>query len=130
MQRTLFRFIGLLFLRSYRRIQQALPRCRSHATIIVPACPDALFHISGLRAGGVFLLCYGREWWRPARLASLAGTSLLAAATVVLYLKEYLLRTMQTLYPGQRNFSGGALPVGAGSRSSFPPVPLTGHTTR
>ncbi|SCB08924.1 DUF7657 domain-containing protein [Cupriavidus alkaliphilus] len=71
-------------------------------------------------AGVVFLLCYGREWWRPARLASLAGTSLLAAATVVLYLKEYLLRTMQTLYPGQRNFSGGALPVERWLSQFFP----------
>lgn len=62
-------------------------------------------------AGAVFFLCYGREWWRPSRLAGLAVAAVLAAATAVLYLKDYLLNTLQTLYPGQRNFSGGAVTV-------------------
>ncbi|WP_155301378.1 DUF7657 domain-containing protein [Cupriavidus necator] len=70
--------------------------------------------------GAVFFLCYGREWWRPARLAGLAGAAVLAAATAVLYLKDYLLSTMQTLYPGQRNFSGGALPVERWLSQFFP----------
>jgi hypothetical protein len=71
-------------------------------------------------AGVVFFVCYGREWWRPSRLAALGGVALLSAATAVLYLKDYLLNTMQTLYPGHRNFSGGTLTVERWLSQFFP----------
>jgi len=57
--------------------------------------------------GAVLLLARAPELLRPARLGLLALAAALAAATVALYLGDYLLETASTLYPGARRSSGG-----------------------
>lgn len=60
--------------------------------------------------GVLIILAIGREWLNPKRFILLAVTTASAALTVVLYLKDYLLRTSTTLYPGGRNVGGGSVP--------------------
>lgn len=60
--------------------------------------------------GAVMLLAFGREWLRPSRLAALALTAAAAGLTAALYLKDYLIATSRTLYPGSRSIDGGSVP--------------------
>lgn len=54
--------------------------------------------------------------WQPQRgraaqwLATVALTAVASAATVALYLKDYLVTTAATVYPGSRSAVGGAVP--------------------
>lgn len=57
--------------------------------------------------GAVLLLARAPELLRPARVALLTLAALLAAATAVIYLGDYLRETASTLYPGARRSSGG-----------------------
>ncbi|MFP1905956.1 hypothetical protein ACLEDZ_11180 [Lonsdalea quercina] len=59
--------------------------------------------------GAVLFLCYGSHWFTVKRLIALAITSAAAMCTALLYLKDYLIKTSQTQYPGHRSISGGSL---------------------
>jgi hypothetical protein len=67
-----------------------------------------------------FVLAYGREWLRPVPLASLVLSAGAAAATTVLYLKDYLLATTKTLYPGGRSVMGGGVGMRQLASQLFP----------
>jgi hypothetical protein len=59
----------------------------------------------------IFLLCFGAEWFTFKRLSALFAATALACCTTLYYLKDYLLATMATMYPGQRSVSGGGVPL-------------------
>ena len=44
-------------------------------------------------------------------MLGLSIAAVLAIITALFYLQDYLLQTMQTVYPGSRNISGGSVPV-------------------
>ncbi|CAB3731320.1 hypothetical protein LMG27174_05826 [Paraburkholderia rhynchosiae] len=67
-----------------------------------------------------FVLAYGREWLRPVPLIGLAVAAGAAAATTGLYLKDYLLATMKTLYPGGRSVMGGGVGLRQAASQLFP----------
>ena len=58
----------------------------------------------------LLLLAFGRDWLKPGRLAALLFATACAGATAALYLKDYLLKTAATTYPGHRSLSGGSVP--------------------
>ena len=60
--------------------------------------------------GFIILLAREPRLFKPRAMALLALTAALAAGTAALYLWDYLQATATTLYPGGRNFSGGAVP--------------------
>ena len=60
--------------------------------------------------GFIILLAREPRLFKPRAMALLALTAALAAGTAALYLWDYLQTTATTLYPGGRNFSGGAVP--------------------
>lgn len=60
---------------------------------------------------GLLFLCYGQYWFKWNRLLFLGITSILAIGTALFYLQDYLLHTMQTVYPGTRNEPGGTVPI-------------------
>lgn len=59
--------------------------------------------------GALMIGALERSWLRPGRLVALGATGIAAAATVVCYLKDYLIKTSQTSYPGQRAIGGGSV---------------------
>lgn len=59
--------------------------------------------------GAILFLCYGSHWFDFRKLAGLAVAAIAAIATTLFYLKDYLLKTSQTLYPGHRSIGGGSL---------------------
>lgn len=59
----------------------------------------------------LILLVAGRDWLRPGRLTTLLLTTACAGATAALYLKDYLLKTTSTIYPGLRIIDGGSVPA-------------------
>lgn len=59
--------------------------------------------------GGIFFLAYGSHWFTLKRIISLAATLVVAVITTLLYLKDYLIKTSKTTYPGHRSLSGGSL---------------------
>ncbi|MFU9138976.1 hypothetical protein [Erwinia tasmaniensis] len=59
--------------------------------------------------GAVLFICYGQHWLTIRKLVSLAITIIASVVTTLFYLKEYLLKTSQTLYPGHRSIDGGSL---------------------
>lgn len=61
--------------------------------------------------GGLLFLCFGQYWFTWQRLLGLGLSGLLAIGTALFYLQDYLLQTMQTVYPGSRNASGGSTPI-------------------
>jgi len=60
--------------------------------------------------GALIILAVKREWLNPKKLILLVAATAAAALTVVIYLKDYLLKTSTTIYPGQRNVGGGSVP--------------------
>lgn len=60
--------------------------------------------------GALIILAVEREWLNPKKLILLVATTAFAGLTVAIYLKDYLLKTSTTLYPGQRNVGGGSVP--------------------
>lgn len=60
--------------------------------------------------GALIILAVGREWLNPKKFMLLLITTASAAGTAAMYLKDYLLQTSTTLYPGGRNVGGGAVP--------------------
>ncbi len=60
--------------------------------------------------GAIFIYCFGKEWLNWRKLAALGIAAALSVATMLLYLKDYLLATSTTIYPGHRLSSGGELP--------------------
>jgi hypothetical protein len=58
----------------------------------------------------VVVVAFGRDWLTPRRLAALLITTGCAGLTVALYLKDYLVKTASTVYPGQRTIGGGSVP--------------------
>lgn len=60
--------------------------------------------------GAVMILSFGRDWFRLPRFLALAAASLAAGLTAALYLKDYLLATARTVYPGGRSVGGGSVP--------------------
>lgn len=60
--------------------------------------------------GAVMVLSFGRDWFRLPRFLALAAVSLAAGLTAALYLKDYLLATARTVYPGGRSVGGGSVP--------------------
>ena len=60
--------------------------------------------------GGLIFLIYGKRWFNIKKIILLISTAVFSAATSALYLKDYLLNTMQTVYPGHRDLSGGGVP--------------------
>lgn len=60
--------------------------------------------------GVVLILAVDRSWLAPKRLLCLAVVATGSALTVVIYLKEYLVNTAKTIYPGHRSISGGSVP--------------------
>lgn len=60
--------------------------------------------------GAVLILSFGRDWFRVPRFLALAATSLAAGATAAVYLKDYLIATARTVYPGGRSVGGGSVP--------------------
>jgi len=67
-----------------------------------------------------FVVAYGREWLRPVPLVGLVIAAGASAATTALYLKDYLLATTKTLYPGVRNFDGGGVGIRQAASQIFP----------
>ena len=61
--------------------------------------------------GGAIVLSFERDWLRPGRAIALLATTACAGGTAAFYLKDYLLRTAATVYPGHRNSQGGAVPA-------------------
>lgn len=61
--------------------------------------------------GGLLFLCFGQYWFKWYRMLGLSIAAVLAIITALFYLQDYLLQTMQTVYPGSRNISGGSVPV-------------------
>jgi len=59
--------------------------------------------------GGVFFLAYGSQWFSVKKIIPLGITLGFAIITTLLYLKDYLLNTSKTVYPGHRSLSGGSL---------------------
>jgi hypothetical protein len=74
-----------------------------------------------------FILAYGGEWLRPVPLVGLAVSAGAAAATTALYLKDYLLATTKTLYPGVRYFMGGGVGLRQAASQLFPFAMFDGH---
>lgn len=66
------------------------------------------------------VLAYGHDWLRPMPLVGLAVAAGASAATTALYLKDYLLATTKTLYPGVRNFAGGGVGLRQAASQLFP----------
>ena len=60
--------------------------------------------------GTLIILVLGDEWFKPKKLTLLIATTIFSSLTVVIYLKDYLLKTATTLYPGHRNVGGGSVP--------------------
>lgn len=60
--------------------------------------------------GALLVLGWQPAWRQPHKLALLALTAAASAATVALYLKDYLTKTATTVYPGNRSAVGGAVP--------------------
>lgn len=60
--------------------------------------------------GAVILLAFKSDWLRPSRFIPLAAASVAAGSTAAVYLKDYLLVTARTVYPGGRSVSGGSVP--------------------
>lgn len=60
--------------------------------------------------GVLLVLALGRDWLTPLRLLPLMLASAAASITAVLYLKDYLLRSASTIYPGMRSMVGGSVP--------------------
>jgi hypothetical protein len=77
--------------------------------------------------GAVFVLAYGREWLRPAPFIGLLVAAGASAATTVFYLKDYLLATMKTLYPGGRVVMGGGVGWRQAASQIFPFAMFDGH---
>ena len=59
--------------------------------------------------GFIILLARDPRLFKPRAMALIAPAAALAAGTAALYLWDYLQATATTLYPGGRNFSGGAV---------------------
>lgn len=57
--------------------------------------------------GAILLLAFGRDWLDWRRFLALVVTTAFAGGTAALYLRDYLRLTATTIYPGQRNSSGG-----------------------
>ena len=72
--------------------------------------------------GLVLLLAREPKLFRPLPMAGLAFAAALAAGTAALYLWDYLQATATTLYPGGRNFPGGAVPFRWGLSWLLPAV--------
>jgi hypothetical protein len=77
--------------------------------------------------GAVFVIVYGKEWMRPVPFAGLVVAAGAASATTALYLKDYLLATMKTLYPGGRAFSGAGIGLRQAISQLFPFSMFDGH---
>ncbi|WP_460428623.1 DUF7657 domain-containing protein [Azotobacter armeniacus] len=60
--------------------------------------------------GVLLVLALGRDWLALRRFLPLVITSAAASITAVMYLKDYLLKSASTLYPGMRSFGGGTVP--------------------
>jgi len=60
--------------------------------------------------GALLVLGWQPVWRQPRNLVAAAVTAGLSAATVAVYLKDYLLATAATVYPGSRSAVGGAVP--------------------
>jgi hypothetical protein len=60
--------------------------------------------------GVLIILAVGREWLNSKKFMLLLAATASAAVTVAMYLKDYLLQTSTTLYPGGRNVGGGSVP--------------------
>lgn len=59
--------------------------------------------------GALLFLCYGESWFSIKKIILLILSSIAIVATTLLYLKDYLTNTQNTLYPGHRSLSGGAV---------------------
>lgn len=70
--------------------------------------------------GAIVVLASGRDWLEPKRLAALAAAAAASGMTTVLYLRDYLIATSTTLYPGHRVAGGGAVAVKGWLTQFFP----------
>ncbi len=77
--------------------------------------------------GAVFVIAYGKEWLRPAPFIGLLLAAGAAAGTASFYLKDYLIATTKTLYPGGRAFMGGGVGWRQAASQLFPFAMFDGH---
>jgi hypothetical protein len=75
----------------------------------------------------VFLIVYGKEWMRTWPLIGLLVAAGIAAGTTALYLKDYLIATTKTLYPGGRSVMGGGVGLRQAASQLFPFSMFDGH---
>lgn len=60
--------------------------------------------------GALLVLALSRDWLAPLRLLPLMLASAAVSITAVVYLKDYLLKSASTIYPGMRSVEGGSVP--------------------
>lgn len=77
--------------------------------------------------GAVFVFAFGKEWMRPLPFVGLALSAGAAAATAAFYLKNYLIATTKTLYPGGRVVMGGGVSWRQAASQLFPFAMFDGH---
>jgi hypothetical protein len=77
--------------------------------------------------GAVFVLVYGKEWLRPVPFIGLLVAAGAAAGTAAFYLKDYLIATTKTLYPGGRVVMGGGVGLRQAASQIFPFAMFDGH---
>lgn len=70
--------------------------------------------------GAVFVMVYGKEWMRPIPFIGLLCSAGAAAGTAAFYLKDYLIATTKTLYPGGRTVMGGGVGLRQAASQLFP----------
>lgn len=61
--------------------------------------------------GAVLIVALDSSWLKIKKLIPLIIVIILTAGTTIFYLKDYIFHTMSTIYPGQRNVSGGSVPL-------------------
>lgn len=62
--------------------------------------------------GALFIIVYGKKWFKLKNFLLLTSTAVLAAGTAMFYIKDYLLKTTTTIYPGpSRGLRGGDVPI-------------------
>ena len=59
----------------------------------------------------LIFIIYGKKWFNLKKLLLLCLTAVLIGTTVFLYLRNYLILTMNTVYPGKRASSGGGMDI-------------------
>lgn len=77
--------------------------------------------------GFVTILAFRPQWFQKKILVPLVIASLLAVGTAVLYLHDYLIATITTIYPGQRLSGGGETELNQWISQFFPVAQIHNH---